>query len=72
MINQENGYFFTNRQKQNSYWFLQTVNNRLKARFFENRAIKAKIEKLQKEVQHNKISPFKAADMLLKQYEDLQ
>ena len=59
------GYFEEKRNQQNSYWFLQTVEDRLKQRFYQNPEIKQALENLLLKVKSNTISPFQAAETLL-------
>jgi len=60
--------FDKNRAEQNTFWFLQTVDEMLKFSFYQHPAVKAELEKLTKRVANNQISPFKAADLLLSGY----
>ena len=66
--NKESGYFNAQRREQNTNWFLQTVDERLKSSFYEHPDVKAKLDKLVNKVGNNKISPFKAADLLLSSF----
>ncbi|WP_222984665.1 methylmalonyl Co-A mutase-associated GTPase MeaB [Flagellimonas meishanensis] len=63
--NRANGHFFENRKKQNRNWFLQTVDESIKHFFHQKPAFKKAQEKMLKEVEANKISPFYAAKVLL-------
>ncbi|MEE9364701.1 MAG: methylmalonyl Co-A mutase-associated GTPase MeaB [Cellulophaga sp.] len=63
--NKKDGYFQIKRKEQNKYWVLQTVNNRIKERFYADKTVKKELKILLKQVQENKISPFKAAELLL-------
>lgn len=60
-----NGYFDHKRKTQSKYWMYETINEELKRSFFNNPAISKEIEKLEKEVTHGSLSPFKAAHLLL-------
>lgn len=62
----QNGYFEYNRKKQNEHWFLETIESELKNRFFSNEDVKKSLEDYKNSVQENKISPFTAAQELLK------
>ncbi|MBT8178879.1 MAG: methylmalonyl Co-A mutase-associated GTPase MeaB [Eudoraea sp.] len=66
--NKASGAFKNNREEQNTYWFLQTVDELLKSSFYQHPAVKAELEKLTKKVANNQISPFKAAELLLAGY----
>lgn len=63
--NKKNGHFNAKRREQNKYWLLQTVDDQLKQRFYQNTVVKEKLEKLTRDVMENKISPFRAAEKLL-------
>lgn len=60
--------FKLKRQQQNKHWLLQTIDEQLKLQFFQDPAIKAKLEKMMKEVLNNKISPFRAAAELVQNH----
>ena len=64
----ENQYFDTKRQSQNQYWMLETINEQLKNRFYSHPEIISLLEKNKKAVGNNEISPFAAAQELLKKY----
>ena len=66
--NKASGAFVKNREDQNTFWFLQTVDDMLKSNFYQHPAVKAELEKLTKKVASNQISPFKAAELLLSGY----
>lgn len=57
--------FQLKRRKQNKNWLLQTVEDQLKQRFYQNKEVKILLESLLLEVMDSKISPFKAAEKLL-------
>lgn len=63
-----NGYFNENRATQNQYWLLETINEQLKNNFYHNPDILQLLETNKKAVQNNEISPFAAAQILLKKY----
>lgn len=54
------------RRQQNKYWLLQTIDDLLKQQFYNNDQIKPQLEKLTKQVVAGKISPFAAAEELIK------
>lgn len=62
------GYLENNRTEQNKYWFLQTVDSLLKIEFYRQPKTKEKMEMLLKKVESSEISPFRAAEELLKTY----
>jgi len=59
------GGFLENRNTQNENWLLQTIDDHLKSNFYSDHNIKAKLTELIAEVTQNKISPFRAAELLL-------
>ncbi|WP_276391384.1 methylmalonyl Co-A mutase-associated GTPase MeaB [Eudoraea chungangensis] len=64
----ENGFWSTNREKQNQYWFRQTVDDLLKQHFYLSPSIKEELAQYMSRVSQNKISPFRAAEELLAYY----
>ncbi|WP_411031465.1 methylmalonyl Co-A mutase-associated GTPase MeaB [Spongiimicrobium sp. 3-5] len=69
-INIDNGYLDAQRQKQNKYWVLQTIEDQLTQNFYNNKEVKRQLDLLLKQVEQRKISPFKAAEALLGKYRD--
>ena len=63
-----NQYFEYKRQSQNQYWMLETINEQLKNRFYSNPEIIEMLEQNKTAVGNNEISPFTAAQILLKKY----
>ncbi len=61
----KNGYFQQNRNQQNKFWLLQTIETGLISGFYNNSLIKPELEKKIKEVEANEITPFEAANYLL-------
>jgi len=59
-------YFKEKRKEQNKYWLLATINQQLKNNFYKNKAIKKQLEKYILAVKKSEITPFKAAEELLK------
>lgn len=64
-LTQNNGHFTKNRTFQNKNWFLQTVEEQLKERFFAEGRIAAALEDYLKKIENNTISPVGAAHQLL-------
>jgi LAO/AO transport system kinase len=60
-----NHYFYTNRNNQNKFWLLQTIEERLKANFYNSTKIKAELQKQIDLVEDGKTTPFAAAEYLL-------
>ncbi len=67
-LTQSNNFFFDKRKEQNQYWMLETINEQLKTNFFNHPEIEKLLEENKKAVQNNEISPFAAAQLLLKKY----
>ncbi len=67
-LTQSNNFFFDKRKDQNQYWMLETINEQLKTNFFNHPEIEKLLEENKKAVQNNEISPFAAAQLLLKKY----
>ena len=65
---QSNNFFFDKRKDQNQYWMLETINEQLKTNFFNHPEIDKLLEENKKAVQNDEISPFAAAQLLLKKY----
>lgn len=62
----ENGHFEMNRQEQNKYWLIQTINDHLRMRFYRDPQIKKALEEQLKSIENKETTPFAAADYLLK------
>jgi len=67
-LTKNNGYFNENRQNQNQFLMLETINEQLKINFYSNPEILNLLATNKKAVQNNEISPFVAANQLLKIY----
>lgn len=61
----ENGYFQHKRKEQNKFWLLQTINDKLKANFYQQPEIKEKLKQQLKAIENNETTPFVAANFLL-------
>ncbi|WP_432409944.1 methylmalonyl Co-A mutase-associated GTPase MeaB [Rasiella sp. SM2506] len=59
-------FFQQRRHDQNKFWLLQTIENRLKSDFYENPAIKEALELQIELLSEGKVTPFQAAETLLK------
>lgn len=66
----ENNFFTERRKEQNLFWMMETINEQLKTNFYSNTDIQTLLEENKEAVQKNKISPFAAAQLLLKRYFD--
>ena len=63
-----NGYFTSNRNRQNKYWMYETINETLKSSFYNDPEIEAKIADVEQRVLDAKLSSFIAAKELLDLY----
>lgn len=60
-----NNYFNSNRQEQNKFWLLQTIEERLSADFYNTPKIKNALKHQLKLIEDGKTTPFVAAEYLL-------
>lgn len=67
----ESGHFDKKRQEQNKFWLLQTINEHLKNRFYQNPEIKKLLPQQLTALEKNKTTPFEAAALLLEKYKEL-
>lgn len=65
-LTRENGSFNSKRGMQNEKWFRQAIEHQLKSRFYENPEVTHKLPEILSSVRAGKISPFRAAEALLK------
>lgn len=59
------GYFNSNREAQNQYWMMETINEQLKNSFYHHPEIIKQLESVKKQVLQHEISPFVGAKYLL-------
>ena len=64
----ETGFFPQKRKEQNHFWMMETINEQLKLNFYNQPEIISQLEQNKKAVQNDEISPFAAAQNLLKLY----
>ena len=65
-LTKTNGYFDENRNNQNKYWLLETINQQLKFNFYSKKEVKESLKKYVMDIKNLKITPFKAAVEILK------
>ena len=65
-VTKNNGFFEEKRANQNKFWLTQTIEDSLKKEFYQNEKVKAEFPKVLSKIQHNSLSPFEAAEYLLK------
>jgi LAO/AO transport system kinase len=63
-----NDYFYKKRSEQNEYWLMETINEQIKLHFYNFPQIQELLDSTKKAVQNDEISPFAAAQLLLKKY----
>ena len=64
-ITTTSNYFESKRQEQNKFWLIQTIEEQLKADFFNDKSIAKELQKQLQLIEENKTTPFVAADYLL-------
>jgi LAO/AO transport system kinase len=64
-LTKENNYFDKKRNQQNKYWLLSTIEQQLKANFYQNPLIKNALSKEIENLENGKTTPFNAAKRLL-------
>ncbi|HEY0045653.1 MAG TPA: methylmalonyl Co-A mutase-associated GTPase MeaB [Flavobacterium sp.] len=63
-----NGHFNQRRIDQNLYWLTETINDELKSRFYSSNVVNEQLSDIQQQVRLGELSPFLAAQLLLKNY----
>jgi LAO/AO transport system kinase len=64
----ENGYFLKNRNHQQIQWMYNNINEELKRLFYGSTEIKKHLASLEKEIIAAKISPVKAAEIMIQEF----
>lgn len=64
-LTSKNGYFNNNRNQQNKFWLLQTIEEQLKFGFYNHQKVKAELPKQLQAIENKKVTPFEAAKILL-------
>ncbi|MGB5943698.1 MAG: methylmalonyl Co-A mutase-associated GTPase MeaB [Leeuwenhoekiella sp.] len=62
------GFFEQNRKHQNQYWLKKVIDDRLHTAFYSDSIIKKTYPKIMEQVINGKLTPFQAAEDLLKRY----
>lgn len=65
---QKNGYFNHRRNDQSKYWMYETINERLKSDFYNNKIVQAELKSCEQEVLNSRMSSFAAAAKILDSY----
>ncbi|HET8737085.1 MAG TPA: methylmalonyl Co-A mutase-associated GTPase MeaB [Pricia sp.] len=68
--NRSSGHFQQKRQRQTKNWLYESIEDRLKSDFFQNKAIAAAVEKSERAVLAGSISPFRAAEQLIGRFKN--
>jgi LAO/AO transport system kinase len=63
-----NHFFETKRIQQTKQWLHQTINDALIERFYAKASVKEEIKKIEQQLQHESINPYRAAMDLLKKF----
>ncbi len=66
------GYFIKNRMEQALYWMHESIDQQLKAGFYNDPVVSRRLKSISNDVVEGKVSSFTAAGILLKQYLDRQ
>ena len=65
-LTKSNGYFEKQRNNQNNYWLLETINQQLTTNFYAKKEVKKGLKKYAEDIKNLKTTPFKAAREILK------
>ena len=68
VLTKGNRYFDDQRNQQNKFWVLETINEQLKNYFYKDIRIKKALPKVLQKVQNQKLTPFEAAKSVLDIY----
>ena len=66
----ENGYFKKNRNHQQIQWMYNNINEELKNLFYGSKNIKEHLSVMEKDIVSAKISPVKAAEIMIQEFKD--
>lgn len=64
----KNGFFEYRRNTQSRFWMYETINERLKSNFYNDRKVQEELKSLEQDVLNSKISSFAAANKVLESY----
>ena len=67
-IANENQYFVKNRNRQSQYWMYETINEKLRSKFYQSETIKKLLPGFEQMVLKDELSSFAAANELLAKY----
>ena len=64
----DNNFFIENRKAQAAYWLHESLEELLKKQFYDTPSVKRHLQAIEKQVLEDKITSFKGAEMILKQW----
>ena len=67
-LTKNNGYFIEQRDKQNKFWVIETINDQLNDHFYKNSEVKKVLQTVLQKVQQHKLTSFEAAYKVLDTY----
>ncbi|MFN8208137.1 MAG: methylmalonyl Co-A mutase-associated GTPase MeaB [Bacteroidales bacterium] len=67
-LTKKNNYFYRRRREQSHWWLKETISDSLNYNFYHDPQLREKLKDLKNLLEHNQISPFKAARELLDHY----
>jgi LAO/AO transport system kinase len=67
-LTKRNNWFFQHRKEQDLFWMHESLKESILADFYQNNALKTKIERAEQNVMKGDLSSFEAADELFKNY----
>ena len=67
---QENGYFESNRKRQQIQWMYNNIHEELRRLFYSSTTVKNSLENLEKEILESRISPVKAAERIIAEFKN--
>lgn len=68
VFTKENGFFDKKRNNQSKYWMYESINEQLKANFYQNPEIESLLKEKEKQVLNSELSSFIAARQMLEIY----
>ena len=66
----KNGHFYKNRNRQQIQWMYNNINEELKRLFYDSKNIEDHLKVLEKKISNSKISPVKAAQIIIQEFKD--
>jgi LAO/AO transport system kinase len=67
-LTKKNNYFYRRRKEQSHWWLKETISDSLNYNFYHDPLVKERLKELKTQLEHNQVSPFKAARDLLNNY----